>query len=243
MYSDYVIYVDESGDHGLATIDPQYPVFVLSFCVFRKQDYAAIAVPSFQKLKFKYFGHDIVILHSHEIRKSTGAFKILFDQAVRQDFTSDLNAAIATAPFTLVAAVIDKNALRQKYAYPQNPYEIALKFCMERSYALLRDHNQHQAQTCVVVERRGAAEDKALELAFRRVAQGQNRWGHLPFEIVFADKRTNSTGLQIADLVSHPIGRHSLDPHQLNRAYSIIQPKLRRSPAGKIDGWGLKTFP
>jgi len=28
-YSDYVIYVDESGDHGLVNINPQYPVFAL----------------------------------------------------------------------------------------------------------------------------------------------------------------------------------------------------------------------
>lgn len=30
--SDYIIiYVDESGDHGLSSINEQYPVFVLSF--------------------------------------------------------------------------------------------------------------------------------------------------------------------------------------------------------------------
>jgi len=35
-YSDYVIYVDESGDHTLTAIDRDYPVFVLDFCIFRK---------------------------------------------------------------------------------------------------------------------------------------------------------------------------------------------------------------
>ena len=29
-YSDYIVYVDESGDHGLKTIDENYPVFVLA---------------------------------------------------------------------------------------------------------------------------------------------------------------------------------------------------------------------
>lgn len=33
-YSDFVVYVDESGDHSLASIDPNYPVFVLALCVF-----------------------------------------------------------------------------------------------------------------------------------------------------------------------------------------------------------------
>ena len=29
----------------------------------------------------------------------------------------------------------------------------------------------------------------------------------------------------------------------LNRAYDVIETKLRRSASGKIDGWGLKVFP
>jgi hypothetical protein len=28
-FSDYIVYVDESGDHGLVNIDTQYPIFVL----------------------------------------------------------------------------------------------------------------------------------------------------------------------------------------------------------------------
>lgn len=39
-YSKYVVYVDESGDHGMVNIDPNYPVFVLAFCVFHKRHYS-----------------------------------------------------------------------------------------------------------------------------------------------------------------------------------------------------------
>mgnify|MGYP000331903451 CR=1 FL=1 len=39
-FSDYVVYVDESGDHSLASIDRDYPVFVLALCVFHKRHYA-----------------------------------------------------------------------------------------------------------------------------------------------------------------------------------------------------------
>ena len=35
-YSNRIVYVDESGDHSLELIDLDYPVFVLSFCVFEK---------------------------------------------------------------------------------------------------------------------------------------------------------------------------------------------------------------
>jgi len=44
-FSDYIIYVDESGDHSLESIDPDYPIFVLSFCIFKKSKYTSISVP------------------------------------------------------------------------------------------------------------------------------------------------------------------------------------------------------
>ena len=31
IYGDYLVFVDESGDYGLVSIDPDYPVFVLDF--------------------------------------------------------------------------------------------------------------------------------------------------------------------------------------------------------------------
>jgi len=41
MFSDSIVDVDESGDHGLTSIQEPYPVFVLSFCIFHKDEYRA----------------------------------------------------------------------------------------------------------------------------------------------------------------------------------------------------------
>ncbi len=73
-FSDYIVYVDESGDHGLMSIDPQYPVFVLVFCVFKKQNYLS-TVKKVQKFKFDNFGHDLVVLHESDIRRDRGISK------------------------------------------------------------------------------------------------------------------------------------------------------------------------
>jgi len=243
MFGDYIVYVDESGDHGLTSIQDPYPVFVLSFCIFHKEEYRTSVVPAFLNLKFRFFGHDMVVLHSHEIRKQYGPFKVLVNAQLREQFLHALNETVANAPFTLISAIIDKKKLRAQYASPANPYEIALRSCLEKTFAFLRDCGQEKHRTTVVVECRGSVEDNALELAFRRIVQGDNRWGTLPLDIVFADKKTNSTGLQIADLVSHPVGRHYLDPTRQNRPYQVIESKLRRSPEGKTSGWGLKIFP
>ena len=243
-YSDHIVYLDESGDHSLDVIDRQYPIFVLSACVFRKSDYSATVVPSFLDLKFRFFGHDMVVLHARDIRKAQGPFSILQNAQVRQDFLVAINTAVASAPFTLVTAIIDKRRLARHSAQPDNPYEIALTACMERVFSHLQDLDQHQATTPMVVECRGKKEDADLELSFRCTAQGHNAHGRsLPFEIVFADKKANSTGLQLADLVSHPVGRYHLNPAQPNQAYGIVEPKFLCGPSGSAKGWGRNILP
>lgn len=74
-----------------------------------------------------------------------------------------------------------------------------------------------------------------------RVADGHSATGKMPnLSIRIMDKRHNSTGLQIADLVAHPIARKIVKP---NHAFDIIEKKFRRNSAGSIRGYGLKVFP
>ena len=245
-HSDYVIYVDESGDHSLASVNPDYPVFVLDFCIFRKEHYTHAVVPKVQAFKFTHFGHDIVVLHEHDIRKQKPPFVFLKNQDKRVVFMDGLNQLVEASEFTIIAAVIRKQMLTKAYGNPVNPYELGLCFCMERAFAFLQEQEQQTKVTHIIVERRGKREDNELELAFRRIRDGEDHWQRMKmpnFELVFADKRINSSGLQLADLTARPIGRHTMNPAQMNRAWNIIEKKLRRSSTGQIDGWGLKVFP
>lgn len=233
-YSDYVVYVDESGDHSLTSIDADFPVFSLSFCIVKKDDYIGKVVPSVQALKFKYWGHDSVVLHEHEIRKSKGDFTFLLtDKAVREAFYEGLNQIMVDAPITIIASVIDKLKLTKKYPKPWNPYELALHFYLERLLMFLIDMGQVGKRVHVVFECRGKAEDADLELAFRRIVDGANTWGWvnrdfsaMEFEPKFAKKSVNSTGLQLADLTARPIAIKTLRPTQANRAYDVILTKF-----------------
>jgi hypothetical protein len=65
----------------------------------------------------------------------------------------------------------------------------------------------------------------------------------LPFEPVLTDKKNNSIGLQLADLVARPIGLRQLRPEQANRAWDVIEAKLDRDASGRYLGYGLKCFP
>ena len=99
------MYVDESGDHSLTSIDTEYPVFVLSFCVFRKDVYVETVTPRLRYLKFSTFGHDMVILHENYIRKKTGAFAKLSKEP-RESFMSKPTDIMKDSDFTLLAVVI-----------------------------------------------------------------------------------------------------------------------------------------
>ncbi|MGX1696330.1 DUF3800 domain-containing protein [Microbacterium keratanolyticum] len=233
-YSDYIVYVDESGDHSLTSIDPDFPLFALSFCVFRKTDYVTKVVPSIEKFKFDTWGHDSVILHESDIRKSRGPFSRLLGGAhVRADFFDRLNAVIGDAPFEIIVSVIDKIRHQSVYTNPMSPYELALLFCMERLLTTLLARGQRGRHVHIVFESRGANEDRELEREFYRICANGARWGYrkedfstMNFHPVFVKKAANSSGLQLADLTARPIALQTLRPAQTNRAYDLIRPKI-----------------
>ncbi len=222
-FSDYIVYVDESGDHGLKTIDPNYPVFVLAFCIFHKRDYMEVLVPALQAFKFRHFGHDQVILHETDIRKDRKAFAFLKDRSSKSAFLGELSQILADMPFSLICSAIRKEPFRKRYTNPGNPYHVALAFGLERVFYYLQGRGAADQLTHIIVERRGKKEDNELELEFRRICDGANYRGDiLPFELIFADKQSNSAGLQLADLVARPVGIHILRPEQENRAFNRL---------------------
>mgnify|MGYP002710958215 CR=1 FL=1 len=241
-FGNYIVYVDESGDHAMGeSIDKSFPIFVLAFCVFKKDEYANIAIPAMKKLKFKYFGHDIVNLHEREIRKAKNKFSFLVNAELRENFFHDLNNMIKNSPFAVISTVIKKG---QMACQTKNPYNMAMQFCLERLYKYLRDKGELGKTTHIIFERRGENEDRKLELEFRRIIAKGNLDGAIyPFEIEFATKQTNSAGLQLADMVARPIGISVLHPYQMNRAYEIIEQKIHRDKFGSTNGYGLKVFP
>jgi hypothetical protein len=199
-------------------------------------------VPLVQGFKFKYWGHDAVVLHEHEIRKTKGDFTFLRgDPARREEFLSDLDQVVRSAPFQVISCVIDKRKHVAKYGGGAwNPYKIALKLCLERLLLYLREHCTVGRRVYVVFECRGKDEDAELELEFRRIVAGQSDWGWInrrfsdfEWEPRFAKKGVNSTGLQLADLTARPLALKVLRPEQANKAYDAILTKLAY----------FKTFP
>lgn len=240
-FSDYIVFADESGDHGLASIDPQFPVFALVFCVFSKDRYIKEVEPGFRQLKFKWFGHDAVVLHEREIRKQAPPFDFLRrDVATRDAFMADVNAIMADVPFHAYVSVIDKTKLRQRYAEPHNAYDLAMLFCLEKLSNRLVADGQKGRRTHVLFEARGKVEDAQLELEFRRFVSNERRFGwravdfdRTPMEPIFVPKSANLAGHQLTDLIARPLALGALRPDQPNRAAELVADRI----------WDFKVFP
>ncbi|QAU24354.1 DUF3800 domain-containing protein [Dyella sp. M7H15-1] len=243
-YSDYVVFIDESGDHGLKSIDASYPVFVLCAALFSKKDYVDAICPALNALKMEFWGHDEVILHEHDIRKPKNQFAFLQDAQNRAAFQEKLSAILEQSPFKLIFSIINKEEYVHHYQVPRNPYDVAMSFVLERVFLELNSMGQVAKRTKVIVECRGPNEDVQLREAFAKIVGGNNACGRpLPFDLLMVPKLSNSIGLQIADLCARPMGIKSLQPKQPNRAYEIIAGKIRRNPHGRAEGWGVKVSP
>ncbi len=147
--------------------------------------------------------------------------------------------------FTIIAAVVDKRQLGYSYVLASDVYKRALSVCLGRLQGFLKDHREDERTTHIIVESRGIGADRELVEGLGRIRdRGNSLHKALPsLKIRFADKKTNSAGLQIADLTARPIGRHFIDREQPNRAWDAIEPKLLRSPHGEVDGWGMTILP
>lgn len=243
-FSDYIVYVDESGDHSLTHINEEFPVFVLVFCVFRIDQYVRRIVPAAQQLKFEFFGHDQVILHESEIRRRRQPFELLRDDNLRKRFLGRLSNLVQQAGMVVIAAVIDKRRMANEGGSVNNPYDLALRSCMERTQTFLQDAGASGRTTQIVFESRGKSEDEKLSATFDEVRGSGIATGAMPnLRYQFVSKKANSTGLQLADLIVRPIAMNTIRPGQRNRAYEVIEPKLWRNVDGNVSGYGLTMLP
>jgi hypothetical protein len=240
----FVVYMDETGDHSLTKIDNNFPVFCLTLLAFDQANYIETAIPLATKLKFDYWGHENVILHSRDIRKAQGDFGFLTDVSKRLVFYERINRLMLETDYNIICSVIDKKKLIKRYTVPHNPYELSLKFALERLLLLIESTPQHRLK--VIAEARGKKEDDELRLSFLEITthgteySSSARFRQVTFELVFVSKKTNCLGTQMADLVGYPISRHVIKPGEDNKAFEMIKGKIY---SGSEQNHGLKIFP
>lgn len=240
----YTVFLDESGDHSLAKVDPQYPLFGLAgvFMETNLHHDFALALSSW---KTGVFGRD-VCLHMREITRNYGPFEILSDAKRRTEFWSNLQAEVDKHTFMLVCAVIRKDSHIDQYGpMAHNPYYLTLEFIVER---FCREMEERESRLGFVAESRNTQLDSALQSQYSallatgtRFVSGKVLRKHLNPTIQFQRKQPGAMGLQVADLAIGPVCRYvgRMKAQQALR----VRHRLRLSPNGHFYGWGLKVFP
>jgi len=244
---DYFLFLDESGDHDLSFVDKNFPLFLLCGCIIDQNSLPIIEkrIASFKK---QYFGTTEVILHSRDIRKCQGAFQILFDLQVKEQFYKELNVIVGESDYCLLGSGIDKKKLIKKYGRgAKNPYALSLSFVIERLIFYL-DGVDKSAHIKILAEERGKREDRMLLAHFNSIIDRgtyylqPERLKQKVKGFSFHNKYENITGLQVADLCAYPMARHLLHPKEPYIPFKIIENKIYANERGKYIGWGLKVF-
>lgn len=239
--NDIVVFLDETGYPSLNKIDPQFPIFLVALLICTPNVYIGQIVPTVYRFKYHFFGHEGIILHSHEIRKRYGPFAILNDPAIRAPFLQSISDFMAASDYGLILSGIHKQAHKERYGdYAANPYELALTFALERlARGLQRRGYSPDTHVTILAEARGKREDAELELSFLRTITegtsfvGRDQFAAYSMRLVFVTKAMNVVGLQLADLVTYPAARHMLRRTEPNPAYDAFREKI----------WNEKEFP
>lgn len=241
----YYLFLDESGDHGLAKYDPDFPVFLLCGVLVKEDDYENIR-QEINVLKQSIWGNKEVIFHSRDIRKCEKEFQKLFDLEIKRVFYNELNRIVAESHYYIIASVIQKEPFIQKFGKLEDDiYEIALSFVIEQAIVVLQNIDS-TAQLSIVIEKRGKKEDKQLDDHFQKllaVGTGiltSEQVNQFNLSFTFRNKKENINGLQLADLVAYPIARNIIEPKRANPAFDVLVEKIYKKH-GNLEG--LRIYP
>lgn len=240
-----VMFLDESGDHNLSVVHPDYPVFVLAGVIV-DADYAkgemAERVATFKR---DFFGRQDLILHTADITRNRGAFGVLKDPGSRQRFYQGLNALLRSLQFQVVACAIRKDEHLARYGVAAvDPYMLSLHVLVER----LCFEVGTGGRGGIVAEKRGEYLDGQLDLAWETLKLSGTHYvrgatvRERISDIRHRSKRENIAALQVADLVATPIGRHVIG-RRTHEDFRIIEEKFRRNARGDYQGTGLVILP
>jgi hypothetical protein len=241
-----IMFIDESGDHSLSVIDPQYPVFVLGGILVEKEYAEGPLTQEVNHFKRDLFGREDIILHTSDIVRNRHGFEKLQDASFRKTFYDRLNSLMRSLQYQVVACVIKKDAHLERYGMGAlDPYMLSLEILAER---FCFEIGNKEGGGIIVAEKRGPTLDHELDLAWLNLKiRGTHFIQAKDIErrisgLVCRDKQDNVAGLQLADLVVSPIGRYVLGKVP-KEDFKIVESKFRRDFKGNYTGMGLVVLP
>lgn len=239
------LYLDESGDHSLRIIDPQYPVFVLAGVLVETEYGQKELEQAVSRFKDDLFGRSDFVLRTADICRNRGVFEPLKNRVTRESFYEELNRLMRDLEYQVLACAIDKPRHARRYgSYAFDPYMLSLEVLVERLCYEVSAREGGQ----IIAEKRNHHLDKQLELAWQKTKESGTSFVSAQDvqekirDLRLRSKQDNIAGLQLADLVASPIGRHVIGKKP-KEDFRIVESKLRRNWKGDYKGFGLVVLP
>lgn len=221
LHRPMLAFIDETGDHNLVKVAPEYPVFGLGALVITEENYELLN-ETVESLKAKYFEDpQTFILHSSELKRpihrtSDVRNQVMLDATTRASFYSDFDNLILRAiPFSLVICLLEKERLVRRYADPADPYHFSFENLLNRIIRIdLREHHH------LIAECRGPELDSALMSEYQMLCRDGIRFYGADSvrektSLSLARKEENNNGLQVIDLLLACFTRRHLGKSQL----------------------------
>lgn len=229
----------------------------LTGCIFKLDYYREQFVPTIDAFKRDFFDPDEhVVLHAKEIIQRQGPFHVLQSDEVVHRFDAGLIDLISNADYTIINVVLDKkNHIENFSAIAWHPYHYCLVNMLERFCLFLKNQ---KARGDVMAESRGKTEDFELKRIYSHIYENGTRLKSAKFfqqyltskEIKIKPKKKNVAGLQLSDILAHPLKKYTLLQRNLLtepdaevywlRVVEAAKTKLdKRERDGKIEGYGL----
>lgn len=241
-----ILFLDESGDHSLAVIDPQHPVFVLGGIIVDWEYAHGEMTDKINKFKLDLFGTNEITLHTADFTRQRNGFEQMKDREFCEHFYRKLNQLIAELDVTVIACAVQKQQHMEKYGLEAvDPYLLSLNVLVERFCFTLGNAG---VKGVVIAEARDSVLDRLLELAWLEVKiSGTNLLQAVDIKkhiesLVLKNKKDKIAGLEMADAIVTPIARAILNKRS-RVDLEIIKSKMRKNHLGEIDGHGLVVLP
>jgi Protein of unknown function (DUF3800) len=215
----YRLYLDESGDHSSShatDVGKRYLGLIGAALPDDKFKEFAATLECLKETHLQYDPDEPPILHREDILAKRGCYGVLSDDGKRAQFNADLLRWVESSPCRIFAVVIDKlEHGKARYRTLKHPYHYCLHAMLERYCGWLKLKKYHGD---VMAESRGKTEDMQLKAAYARVwSNGTRYMGADVFqdtltskELKVKPKLANIAGLQLADILAHPLKRDVL---------------------------------
>lgn len=230
----------------MTVIDSNYPLFVLGGVIVDRDYAEGPLTEAFDAFKGQVFGRTDIVLHTADIVRNRNGYEGLENAGFREAFYEKLNSLVRDLDYTVVACAIRKNDHFRHYgAAAIDLYRISLH---KLSELFCDEIGEVRNGGVIVAESRDATLDQDLKYTWsslRRPGAGYSGAEMIRDRIRSLDlcaKKENIAGLQLADLVVSPIGRHILGKPDKDD-WLIVEQKLRRGRDGEVEGYGLVSFP